>query len=204
MERQSNQTEWHHFFCFIQRPLELHHLHSNRGHLRAHWQCRPHGPQVGHDELRMPVCVRGPHQPHLSHHLHQRIRLHQLVRQDGTNLDLRGRRTGRGKRRQSVPSHFKSKPSLKKVKSEMRRVGKRQNKRWIFIQIKGHTKGVYPLVFIPAEGIPTQVQIEGNQMNINPGDLLITGSADCTARSWSVDTGGCLKVSSRPSGFHFT
>ena len=55
---------------------------------------------------------------------------------------------------------------------------------------KGHSKGVYPLSFIPSEdaGFST----EG--LAINPGDILISGSADHNARSWSFDTGGCLKV----------
>jgi WD40 repeat protein len=55
---------------------------------------------------------------------------------------------------------------------------------------KGHSKGVYPLIFIPSEdsGFST------DGLAINPGDLLISGSADHTARSWSFDTGGCLKV----------
>ena len=55
---------------------------------------------------------------------------------------------------------------------------------------KGHTKGVYPLIFIPSED--SGFSTEG--LAINPGDLLISGSADHTARSWSFDTGGCLKV----------
>lgn len=55
---------------------------------------------------------------------------------------------------------------------------------------KGHTKGVYPLIFIPSEGMLGQ----HDSAIINPGDLLISGSADHTARSWSFDTGGCLKL----------
>lgn len=78
---------------------------------------------------------------------------------------------------------------------------------------KGHSKGVYPLIFIPAEE-SLVLQNEDGPV-INPGDLLISGklclftlkfqstyfsffsskgSADSTARSWSFDTGGCLKI----------
>ena len=56
----------------------------------------------------------------------------------------------------------------------------------------GHTKGIYPLVFIPAEAtVGAEVTARGE---IHPEDMLITGSADQTARSWSFETGGCLKV----------
>ena len=56
---------------------------------------------------------------------------------------------------------------------------------------QGHTRGVYPLIFIPAEDSGT---LDEEGLNIHPGDLLITGSSDATARAWSFDTGGCLKV----------
>jgi len=61
---------------------------------------------------------------------------------------------------------------------------------------KGHTKGVYPLIFIPSEE-STYFSTPG--LPINPGDILISGSADGTARSWSLDTGGCLKVAKESS-----
>lgn len=50
----------------------------------------------------------------------------------------------------------------------------------------GHQKAVYPLIFIPTE----------DDYNTDPDlcDVLITGSADGTARSWGVETGKCLKV----------
>lgn len=57
---------------------------------------------------------------------------------------------------------------------------------------KGHSKGVYPLIFIPAEESYAFSNEDGPV--INPGDLLISGSADQTARSWSFDTGSCLKI----------
>ena len=63
---------------------------------------------------------------------------------------------------------------------------------------KGHNKGVYPLIFIPAEESFVANDSEGPI--INPGDVLISGSADATARSWSFDTGGCLKIFKGHSG----
>ena len=54
---------------------------------------------------------------------------------------------------------------------------------------KGHGKGVYPLIFIPAEDFDLS-----DGATFNPGDTIISGSADQTARSWSCDTGTCLKV----------
>lgn len=51
---------------------------------------------------------------------------------------------------------------------------------------------MYPIIFIPGEDTGG-LNEEG--MHINPGDLIITGSADHTARSWSLDAGYCLKVS---------
>lgn len=56
-------------------------------------------------------------------------------------------------------------------------------------EFKGHGKGVYPIIFIPAEDFDVT-----DGATINPGDLIITGSADMCARAWSFDTGGCLKV----------
>jgi len=55
---------------------------------------------------------------------------------------------------------------------------------------KGHGKGVYPLIFIPAND---EFEDDTPGPTINPGDILISGSADMTARSWSFESGGCLK-----------
>lgn len=55
----------------------------------------------------------------------------------------------------------------------------------------GHKRGVYPLIFIPADEediTPESFDWDGNK------DILITGSADFTARTWSFETGKCLKV----------
>jgi len=57
---------------------------------------------------------------------------------------------------------------------------------------KGHGKGVYPMIFIPAaDDLGDEEETDGP--NIRPGDVLISGSADMTARSWSFESGGCLK-----------
>ena len=68
---------------------------------------------------------------------------------------------------------------------------------------RGHKRGVYPLVFIPApdtvaspaarpgsgdHDVDLQYDWDGSK------DILITGSADNTARSWSFETGKCLHV----------
>ncbi|XP_076040135.1 uncharacterized protein LOC143024802 [Oratosquilla oratoria] len=50
----------------------------------------------------------------------------------------------------------------------------------------GHTKGVTPIIFIPGTDF--------SESKIHPDDVLLTGSHDRTARSWSFDTGDCLKI----------
>ena len=55
----------------------------------------------------------------------------------------------------------------------------------------GHKRGVYPLIFVPAEEeevSPENFEWDGNK------DILISGSADFTARTWSFESGKCLKV----------
>ena len=55
---------------------------------------------------------------------------------------------------------------------------------------RGHKRGVYPLIFIPGDD-----EAEDDLDNLDASkDLLITGSADFTARSWNFETGQCLKV----------
>ena len=55
----------------------------------------------------------------------------------------------------------------------------------------GHKRGVYPLIFIPGED--DELTAESFDWDGNK-DLLITGSADFTARSWSFETGKTLHV----------
>ncbi|XP_054711947.1 WD repeat-containing protein 86-like, partial [Uloborus diversus] len=50
---------------------------------------------------------------------------------------------------------------------------------------EGHSKGTYPLLHIPMD--------ENAGLDLGAG-ILVTGSADCTARTWSVDSGLCLKI----------
>jgi WD40 repeat protein len=48
------------------------------------------------------------------------------------------------------------------------------------------------MIFIPAaDDLGDEEETDGP--NIRPGDVLLTGSADMTARSWSFESGGCLK-----------
>ena len=56
---------------------------------------------------------------------------------------------------------------------------------------------VYPIIYIPCDddiGEEIDDDEDEDAIVINPLDLVITGSADNTARAWSFDTGGCLKV----------
>ena len=69
--------------------------------------------------------------------------------------------------------------------------------------LKGHTHGVYPLIFVPHD---INESVEGDEMDeatkeelkddiIHPNDIVITGSADATAKVWSLHSGECLHVS---------
>ena len=57
---------------------------------------------------------------------------------------------------------------------------------------RGHKRGVYPLIFIPGD----DEEDMGDNFDGADGskDMLITGSADFTARTWNFETGQCLKV----------
>ena len=59
---------------------------------------------------------------------------------------------------------------------------------------KGHKKGIYPLIFIPLER--DDIIGDGSPTVTLAGGILITGSADCTAKSWSFDAEICLKACS--------
>ena len=62
------------------------------------------------------------------------------------------------------------------------------------------TKKVYLTYFIFLKAEESLVLQNEEGPVINPGDVLISGSADSTARSWSFDTGGCLKIFKGHSG----
>ena len=56
----------------------------------------------------------------------------------------------------------------------------------------GHSKGIYSLIFVPADESMADFDTVGDVLHF--GDVLITGSADGTAKSWSTESGRCLKV----------
>ena len=68
----------------------------------------------------------------------------------------------------------------------------------------GHSHGVYPLIFLPG-GLEPDTDDEDEESNaeqkddvnllINQMDLVITGSADATAKVWSLYSGECIHVS---------
>ncbi|XP_042221985.1 WD repeat-containing protein 86-like isoform X2 [Homarus americanus] len=57
--------------------------------------------------------------------------------------------------------------------------------------LEGHQMAIYPIIFIPGDDTGG-LNEEG--LHINPRDLVITGSTDTTARSWSLDMGICIKT----------
>ena len=77
---------------------------------------------------------------------------------------------------------------------------------------QGHSHGVYPLIYLPGgmDESDTESDIEEDEdienpdpkeeesdvdLLIAPNDLVITGSADATAKVWSVYSGECIHVS---------
>ncbi|XP_074663237.1 uncharacterized protein LOC141915559 [Tubulanus polymorphus] len=55
----------------------------------------------------------------------------------------------------------------------------------------GHKRGVYPLIFIPGE--EEEEPVDEYDWDATK-DILITGAADFMAKSWSFETGKCLKT----------
>ena len=70
-------------------------------------------------------------------------------------------------------------------------IGEGDEERACIKTFKGHQKGVYPLIFIPSADELDEDTSDGP--TIRPGDIVLTGSADNTARSWSFESAGCLK-----------
>ncbi|CAF0910889.1 unnamed protein product [Adineta ricciae] len=58
----------------------------------------------------------------------------------------------------------------------------------------GHHHGLLPLLFIPANRDAEEESTFEEEMNIYTKDILITGSQDLTAKTWSLKTGDCLKT----------
>ena len=54
--------------------------------------------------------------------------------------------------------------------------------------MQGHSKGVYPITFIPADDNWQLTR------HVCDRDIVITGSVDCDIRIWSFATGDCLKT----------
>ena len=50
---------------------------------------------------------------------------------------------------------------------------------------------MYSIIYIPGED---ELFVDDEDEGINPKDIVITGSADHTAKIWSFDTGGCVKT----------
>ena len=65
---------------------------------------------------------------------------------------------------------------------------------------RGHKHGILPLLFIPSEqeagggGGGAEEEYDEEDMEIYKKDIIITGSQDTTAKTWSFETGECLKT----------
>ncbi|KAH9363029.1 hypothetical protein HPB48_014189 [Haemaphysalis longicornis] len=52
---------------------------------------------------------------------------------------------------------------------------------------QGHTKSVFPVIFVPSD----------NLSDATSEDIVVTGSHDCTARTWGLFSGECIKTHSK-------
>lgn len=59
---------------------------------------------------------------------------------------------------------------------------------------RGHHHGLLPLLFLPANHDAEEENTFEEEMDIYTNDILITGSQDLTAKTWSLKTGDCLKT----------
>ena len=60
--------------------------------------------------------------------------------------------------------------------------------------LQGHKSAILSLIFHASQA-ESDTESDDGTVSIHPNDRVITGSMDCTARSWSLDLGKCLKVS---------
>ncbi|CAF0911586.1 unnamed protein product [Didymodactylos carnosus] len=57
---------------------------------------------------------------------------------------------------------------------------------------RGHKHGVLPILFVPSE--QDEADLLDDEIDIYTKDVIITGSQDNTAKSWSFESGECLKT----------
>ncbi|CAF4429914.1 unnamed protein product, partial [Adineta steineri] len=58
---------------------------------------------------------------------------------------------------------------------------------------RGHKHGILPILFIPADQDGGEEDNE-DETDMYKKDIIITGSQDSTAKTWSFETGECLKT----------
>lgn len=59
---------------------------------------------------------------------------------------------------------------------------------------RGHRHGILPILFVPAEQEAGREDDFEEDAEIYAKDIIITGSQDNTAKTWSFETGDCLKT----------
>jgi WD40 repeat protein len=59
---------------------------------------------------------------------------------------------------------------------------------------RGHNHGILPVIFLPSGHDAGELNDFESEVNIYTKDILVTGSQDTTAKTWSVETGECLKT----------
>jgi len=59
---------------------------------------------------------------------------------------------------------------------------------------RGHNHGILPIIFLPSNHDAGELNDFEQEMNIYTKDIVITGSQDTTAKTWSFETGECLRT----------